>query len=216
MRVRLFAVLTILISFFVATTARAETCIQVNIVFRASESTMLEGKIGVSYTDLDGNNVRFIDFHIADPERVIQPGKDFQIGSFTTVEFEAIKVNINDDEVKISGKGRFAAVQTDCGATLPSDDGRLNSEDVASLAILYTDESGYAVYAVNAATGAGRLAFRANRAAVEKALEEANSGTNTLIAQAGDISLWALTSGECQMNSFYADGKSNEFVFDCS
>jgi hypothetical protein len=60
-----------------------------------------------------------------------------------------------------------------------------------------------------------RLLSRATRAEVDAALAEASTGANTLIAQAGDISLWALMSDECQTNSFYADGKVNEFVFGC-
>jgi hypothetical protein len=62
------------------------------------------------------------------------------------------------------------------------------------------------VYGVNPGTGEGKLVIRATHDAVNAALNQAS----------GAISLWALTSGECQMNSFNLDRSLDKFVFDCA
>jgi hypothetical protein len=220
---RVLGLLSLLMSLGLLTSsvlAQTDTCIQVNVFFRASQSTTLDGKVSVNYTDAEGNNVQFIDFHITDSDRVIRPGSDFLIGSFTVSGYETLRVTLDDDQLDVSGKGRLFTTQTDCGIALPSNDGRLNLDDPASLSIVYTDTStdGYAIYAVDPTTGKGILAIRASGEEVDAALSIATapSGTNTLIAESGDTSLWALTSGECQMNSLYADGKPDVFVFDCA
>ena len=41
------------------------------------------------------------------------------------------------------------------------------------------------------------------------------TGENILLAHEGDITMWVLTSGECQVNSPHVDGHVDENVFGC-
>jgi hypothetical protein len=192
-----------------------ESCTRVHISFRASQATTLSGKLGVRYED--SRTVGFVDFHIE--ETTIAGGDEVRIGAFNIIDMESFKSIFNDDEVNIDGDGAFRMRKTDCADTLPTDDGRLNLDDPASLAVIYanTRTKGYDVYHIDPATGSGRLLIRASRALIDAARSTATAphGVNTLIAGEETISLWALTSGECQRNAFYADGKPDIFIFEC-
>lgn len=193
-----------------------ESCTRVHITFRASEKTTLSGKLGVRYED--AQTVGFVDFHIE--EITIRAGHEESIGAFNVLDMDSFKVFFNEDEVTIDGAGDFRISKTDCSDTLPTNDGRLNLDDPASLAVIYANAKtkGYDVYLIDPATGSGHLVIRANRAMVDdaRAAATAPGGANTRIAGDAGVSLWALTSGECQLNAFYADGKPDVFIFACS
>lgn len=194
-----------------------DTCIRVHIIFAADEDTELSGKVGVRWDSTDRREVGFVDFWIAEAE--IDAGEDYTVGAFNIVGVSQFKMSFNDAELTIDGDGEFKTRRTDCSYTLPTDDGRLNLDDPASLAIVYANSKtgGYDVYLVNPATGGGMLAVRATRAQVDAALAAATAagGSNTRIGEGYGVSLWALTSDECQRNAFYPDGKPDVFVFAC-
>lgn len=194
-----------------------DVCKRINVYFEASETTELDGKISVGYEQIGGGKYGFADFWL--DEETVEAGEIFRVGAFSVVGVESFRVFFNDDEIDVDGDGEFVHRLTDCGAALPADDGRLNVNDPASLAIVYANSrtGGFDVYLVNAVTGGGDLVIRALRAEVDaaRAAATAPGGINTLIAAEGPVSLWALNSGECQRNAFYLDGKPDVFIFPC-
>jgi hypothetical protein len=194
-----------------------DTCTRLHISFKASESTELDGKLSVGWEQTGGGEYGFADFWL--DEEIVNAGRTFRIGAFNIIDVESFRTFLNDDELDIDGDGDFVTERTDCSVPLPSDDGRLNLNDPASLAVVYANSKtgGFDVYVVNAATGTGDLVIRALKADVEAARAAAITpgGVNTLIQASGLVSLWALTSGECQRNAFYPDGKPDVFIFSC-
>jgi hypothetical protein len=192
-----------------------ETCTRLHISFEASETTELDGKLSVGWEQTGGGKYGFADFWL--DEQTISAGRTFRIGAFNVVGVESFRTFFNDDELDIDGDGDFDIDRTDCSSPLPSDDGRLNLDDPASLAVVYANKGGFDVYLVNAATGGGDLVIRASKADVDAARAAAtvSGAVNTLIQANGPVSLWALTSGECQRNAFYLDGKPDVFIFPC-
>lgn len=200
--------------FITLPTSAQETCIRLHISFEASESTELNGKLSVGWEQTGGGAYGFADFWL--DEETVNAGRTFRVGAFNIVGVESFRTFFNDDELDIDGDGDFVTERTDCSAPLPSDDGRLNLDDPASLAVVYANAGGFDVYLVNAVTGGGDLVIRALKANIDAARTEATaSGVNTLIQVSGPVSLWALSSGECQRNAFYLDGKPDVFIFPC-
>ncbi len=194
-----------------------EVCKRIHVYFEAAETSELDGKISVGYEQTGGGEYGFADFWL--DEETVEAGDTFRVGAFSVTGVDSFRVFFNDDEMDVDGDGEFVHRLTDCGGALPGDDGRLNLTDPASLAIVYRNSKtgGFDVYLVNAATGGGDLVIRAARAEVDSARAAATApgGLNTLIAADGPVSLWALTSGECQRNAFYLDGKPDVFIFPC-
>lgn len=208
-------IIFLLTSAFSALPASAQAaCTRLHIRFEASERTDLDGKLSVGWVQTGGGEYGFTDFWL--DEETVNAGRTLQIGAFNVVGVASFRTFFNDDELDIDGDGDFSIERTDCSAPLPSDDGRLNLDDPASLAIVYASRGGFDVYLVNAATGSGDLVIRALKADIDSARAEATtSGVNTLIQASGPVSLWALSSGECQRNAFYLDGKPDVFIFPC-
>ena len=192
-----------------------ETCTRLHISFTASEATELDGKLSVGWEQRGGGEYGFADFWL--DEETVSAGRTFRIGAFNVTGVDSFRTFFNDDELDIDGDGEFDIDRTDCSTPLPSDDGRLNLDDPASLAVVYANKGGFDVYLVNATTGGGDLVIRAPKADVDaaRAAAIASGGVNTLIQASGPVSLWALTSGECQRNAFYLDGKPDVFIFPC-
>jgi predicted RecA/RadA family phage recombinase len=71
-------------------------------------------------------------------------------------------------------------------------------------------------YAINATTAQGYLAFTTTFEEMRAASQEAvSSGAHVLIREQFNVALYALSSGECQVNGFYSDGNLYEFIFPC-
>jgi hypothetical protein len=216
------AVLLILLaaSLALASGVSAGTCVRVTVRFLAHNATTLSGTLTATYS-VDGNEIGSVEYDDLDDLGLIAGGSNIVIGRFIVrdVDRSRLDVSLGQSDVTISGSGIFSAQTGSCGG-VELFDGRLNPYDAATLAIIYANGStqGYDIFAVNPTTSRGTLVIRATRAQVNAALADATAsgGVNTLIAARGDISLWALTSGECQMNSFYADGSLSEFIFDCA
>jgi len=96
-------------------------------------------------------------------------------------------------------------------------DGRLNWMDAAAPAIVYNYENlYYDIYAVNPNTGNGTRVMRVPFTAVTKTVESAVAANQyAVIQQAVGITIYALSSGTCQMNVFQPDGKLYEFEWVC-
>jgi hypothetical protein len=221
-----FASLGVVLAVFVASLAlvgarvSAAGCIRVTVRFLAHGPTTLSGTLTATYS-VDDNEIGSVEYDDLDDLGIIGAGSNIIIGSFIVqdVEREDFEVSLGRGDVTVSGSGIFFARTGSCGG-VELFDGRLNPHDAAALAIIYANSNtqGYDIFAVNPTTSRGDLVIRATRAQVNAALADATAsgGVNTLIAARGDISLWALTSGECQMNSFYADGSLSEFIFNCA
>lgn len=195
-----------------------DSCVRVHVMFEASEATVLDGKLSVGWEQTGGGAYGFVDFWL--DEEAVSGGDSFRIGAFNVTGVDSFRTFLNDNQLNIDGDGEFSVDRTDCSGDLPSDDGRLNLNDAASLAIVYANSKtgGYDVYLVDAASGGGDLVIRATRDDIDAALAAATApgGTNTLIQAGQTASLWALTSGECQRNAFYPDGKPDVFIFACT
>ncbi|MBZ0303175.1 MAG: hypothetical protein K8J31_25735 [Anaerolineae bacterium] len=204
--------------FLAAPAAAQEICSRVHVFFEASEATTLDGKLSVGYEQRGGGQYGFVDFWLDEEE--IAAGETFRIGAFNISGIDSFRLFFKDGQIDVDGNGKFSTQVTDCTAAAPAEDGRLNRDDAASLAVIYlnTQTGGYDVYLVNSATGSGDLVIRVTRAEVDaaRAAATAPGGVNTLIEASGTASLWALTSGECQRNAFYPDGKPDVFIFACT
>jgi hypothetical protein len=197
--------------------AAQSDCYRVEIRFTADESTELNGKVSTFYENALENG--FVDFELDplfDDDEKLSAGETVNIGSYE-INGPRPSVSINDSAV--DSNGDFEARVVGCDA--PQDpliaDGRLNADDLAAPAVIYATNSGYTVYAINPVTGNGRLVLSVTTAQVTQALSEATTtGTNANIATVDGISLWALSSNECQMNAFAANGSLYEFIFACA
>ncbi len=96
-------------------------------------------------------------------------------------------------------------------------DGRINNDpalDCAAPVAIYTGSLD--VYSVDPQTGRGYLTLRLSD---EEIAAAGTPASNTLLAQAANpftghaISVYALTTGEIQLNTFYADGKPYTVVW---
>ncbi len=212
------ALLLLVLSMLLAGPALTQQdCTRVYIYFAAAQDSVLDGKLVVGYEQTGGGAFGFADFWMEDEPAAA--GEEIRVGAFNIVGVDDYRLFFNDDELDIDGEGDFITRTADCTGALPADDGRLNTTDPASLAVVYANRStnGFDVYLIDPATGSGALVIRASRAEVEAARQAATApgGVNTLVAASGPVSLWALTSGECQRNAFYPDGSLDEFIFVC-
>lgn len=219
MKSRLLMSMFLLVLAAAALPARAQdVCTRLHIRFEASTDARLDGKLSVGWEQTGGGRFGFTDFWLDD--ETISAGRVLSVGAFNVVGVQSFRTFLNDSELDIDGDGRFRIERTDCTESVPGDDGRLNRDDPASLAVVYANSrtGGFDVYLVNAAAGGGELVIRAARAEIDaaRAAATAPGGLNTLIQDGGAASLWALTSGECQRNAFYPDGKPDVFIFDCA
>lgn len=215
-------VLTVLITslVLVGSSVSAGVCIQVTVNFYPTRQTTMFGKVTAEYS-VDGTVIGTEVYENLQGLGVIPGGTNVVIGRFRVLldiddadRFDVILIR----ELTISGGGVFSADAAPCGG-LELYDGRLNPTDAAALAIIYpTSAGGYDIFAIDPATSRGELVIRATRRQVNAALAEATApgGVNTLIDSFGDITLWALNSGECQLNSLYEDGSLNELIFQCA
>jgi hypothetical protein len=87
----------------------------------------------------------------------------------------------------------------------------------AFLSALYLTDTHVVVYDINPSSGQGVLAISITYADIATFLQQAaRTGTVTLIANGFHSQLFALPTGQCQLNSIYPDGKPNGFTFDCA
>lgn len=87
----------------------------------------------------------------------------------------------------------------------------------AALSALYPETGGYAMYDIDQNSGVGRLAFFVTTEEIISALAAAaESGASVLLAESTNTTMYALPSGECQINGFYPDGKPFSYSFDCA
>ena len=133
-----------------------------------------------------------------------------------------------DDLVIVYGTTKFKVGETPTGTTILIDqdvdpcnlfgDGRLNSGDAAAPATVYNvNNTAFDIYAVNPQTGVGTRVMRLSLTDIRSEIAAAQaSGTNLLIREAVGISVYALSSGTCQMNVFQPDGKLYEFEWECN
>jgi hypothetical protein len=190
-------------------------CYRIVVSFDAEEDSVISGQVGIHYRDGERSelvNVPFGTLNIAEDTRV-------NVAEAKVTDMRGFRVSLNTDGTIVSGEGRYRTRIIECD-TLYINDGRLNIDQLGMLAVIYYNAQtrGYDVYGVNPGTGQGDLAIRVNRATVDQALNRATTpgGANTLIQNVGGVSLWALTSNECQLNSFNVDGTLDEFVFACA
>jgi hypothetical protein len=120
----------------------------------------------------------------------------------------------NMEDVQIGGAAAAPSGPTNPGILLV---GRINPGDImASAAVGCTAAGGVAVHDVNPVTTNGTFAFHATPQEIISAIQSAvTTGQNTLINQSllGNT-LWALTSGELQVNGFdIGEGILYEFTF---
>ncbi len=217
---RLTLALAILLPVFFTPAQRADAqirCWRVEITFTADEDTEINGKIGTYWkTRLASGWVDFELDPLFDDDDEIDGGDTVDIGSYE-VEGTRPKVDINENEADADGDFDARIVDCDAPRQRALNDGRLNANAAASPAAIYPTDDGYAIYAVDPATGNGARVLDVTNAQVGAALATATStGANTQIAAFEGISLWALTSNECQMNAFAGDGALFEFVFGCA
>ncbi|MFW5748492.1 MAG: LysM peptidoglycan-binding domain-containing protein [Chloroflexota bacterium] len=95
-------------------------------------------------------------------------------------------------------------------------DGRINPAALAGPVAIYCTAEGIMVWDIDPVTSRGDLVIVASPAAVREALASAQrSERNTEIAAGGTqgSALYALTSGELQVNSFEQNGTLYEFIF---
>lgn len=98
-------------------------------------------------------------------------------------------------------------------------DGRLNPDDMATLAAVYPASSGdgYEVWAIDPQTSEGTLLFTLSQKDINAALANASQNQqNQVINAAGGVTLYALASNECQLNYVSQDGQNRSFIFACA
>lgn len=97
-------------------------------------------------------------------------------------------------------------------------DARLNSYDAAATVTVYnTNDEYFDFYGVNPSNGIGQRILRLSVEEIATAISRAESSeTNRLIEEASGVSVYALSSGVCQMNVFQPDGKLYEFEWACN
>jgi hypothetical protein len=196
----------------------AGTCIEVRVVLITTRQTTVGGKLIAEYS-VDGDVIGTVDFGDMTSLGIVPASITRLIGTFRVLldgDADTFEVSLN--RPNIVGGGHFSAETELCGGA-ELQDGRLNFSDAAALAVIYPTESeGYLIYTIDPVTSRGEPVLRVTRRQVNAALDDATApgGAHTLIGSYNDITLWALNSGECQMNSLYADGSLSEFIFRCA
>lgn len=98
-------------------------------------------------------------------------------------------------------------------------DGRLLADAPGAegaLAAIFPATAGFDVYAIDPATGQGTFAFRIIRAQVFAAqLEAFESGEPVVINEGSGVTVYALPSGECLLQTSFPDGKTFDLIFAC-
>lgn len=191
------------------------TCYRIKIFIETDDNDVdVNGTLTVRIDD--GDRVRFrdvsINANIDDNER--EEVADFR---FEDLEDEP-DVDLDTSDISADDDIDFDVDVEGCNGPGVISDGRLNEASLGATAVIYeNDQGGYDIFRINAVTGGGTRVIRVARLAVLDALAAATApdGVNTLIAEDAEISLWALSSNECQMNWFEGGGKLNEFVFAC-
>jgi hypothetical protein len=212
----IFFLITALIGVFPAaaeTVDRGSVCYKIVVEFEADVDTVISGQIGIHYFDDDRSEL----VNVVIGTQTFDDEESRKVAEVKVNDMRDFRVTLNTDGTIISGDGEYHKHVVGC-SVFYINDGRLNINQLGSLAIIYKNSAtgGYDLYAVNPETGEGKMVIRTTRDAVNQALGRAiTDGSNTLIQTSGAISLWALTSNECQMNSFNLDGSLDEFVFDC-
>lgn len=190
-------------------------CYKIVVDFDADKDSVIGGQIGIHYFDNDREEL----VNVGIGPLNVEEGKRVKVAEIRVTDMRDFSVSLNTSGTILSGDGDYKKHVVAC-SFIYINDGRLNIDRLGSLAVIYDNSQtgGYDVYGVNPGTGEGKLVIRANRDAVNRALTRALApgGVNTLIQASGGISLWALTSNECQLNSFNLDGSLDEFVFDCA
>ncbi|MEQ8673916.1 MAG: hypothetical protein RLP44_12975 [Aggregatilineales bacterium] len=94
-------------------------------------------------------------------------------------------------------------------------DGRWQ-KNASSLAVVYQVDATYEVWRYDVSSEVGLKAFEVSYDEVNSAVQDAiAAGENQLVASDGDITFWALTSEECQINSVFPNGETETFIFAC-
>jgi hypothetical protein len=95
----------------------------------------------------------------------------------------------------------------------------LNSDNAAAPTALYIfpeADNLLHIYAIDPVTATGVFAYSVTALEIEQmSFRAVETGQNLLIAEGMNISLYALSSGECQVNGYFADGKLYEYIFPC-
>lgn len=94
-----------------------------------------------------------------------------------------------------------------------AEESRLGSS-YAALGNVYQDYNGYSVWLWNPTTEQGEFQFAVDYDTVDVALVEAKlMGENILITETDTVSMWALSTGQLQVNSPSVDGGTYAFTF---
>lgn len=112
----------------------------------------------------------------------------------------------------------FGTLATDCAVpgAAPGDDERLNPAPGAPV-VVWCRPDGVDAYTVDRLTSEGVFAFTASPAAVAQGLATARAtNTNTAIQSGGGATLYALSSGELQVNAFLPTGEIYAFIFEAA
>lgn len=97
-----------------------------------------------------------------------------------------------------------------------AEDGDHYVTNSSALAKVYGTDYGYTVWRWNPEYEQGAFTFAVSFDEVTTARDLAMStGEPVLVEAVGDIGMWALASGECQVNSPRADGQLDENIFPC-
>ncbi|MBI1281085.1 MAG: hypothetical protein GC179_23365 [Anaerolineaceae bacterium] len=107
-----------------------------------------------------------------------------------------------------------------CTEVLGIMDGRLNRRDLGAVSFIFPTQDGLNVVEFDRTAQHGLIEFKVTKADITAALEAAQkSGQNQQIGdKSGQLygsKLYALTSGECQLNANQPDGKLYTFIFKC-
>ncbi len=107
-----------------------------------------------------------------------------------------------------------------CTKVLGIMDGRLNRRDLGATSFVFPTKDGFNVVEFDRTSQRGLIEFSVTKAEIAAALETAKqTGQNQKIgSKSGALygsTLYALTSGECQLNANQPDGKPYTFIFDC-
>jgi hypothetical protein len=185
--------------------------------FVATRDSTIGGRLTVRWY-IDGEQIGSRVYDDLGSRGIIPGGTSIVIGTITVqdVEEDDLAVGLGRSVI-IAGGGLFTASVDPCENSLH--DGRLNPYDAGALAIIYANSAqGYDIFAINPVTSEGEMVLRVTRAQVNDARDAALApgGANTLIDSYNDITLWALNSGECQMNALNGDGSLYEFIFTCA
>ncbi len=107
-----------------------------------------------------------------------------------------------------------------CTKVLGIMDGRLNRRDLGAVSFIFPSKDGLNVVEFDRTAQHGLIEFAVTKADIAAALETAKqTGQNKQIGnKSGALygsKLYALTSGECQLNAHQPDGKLYTFIFKC-